>query len=156
MASPDSGAGTLPAMEPAAVDLRQVAPASDRYPVPFAVVALIASAGGLDALFRVLSPLPQNLPAAVLVALHQEPTRVSQLVPLLARHTSLPVQLAGDETRMQPGRVMVAPPAHHLLVTSDARIGLSDTGALPPPRPSADLLLATLAVTCGARALAVI
>ncbi len=60
----------------------------------------------------------------------------------------------GDE--LIPGTVLVTPPARHLLVTSEARIGLLDTGALPPARPSADLLLATLAVTCGLRALAVV
>ena len=54
------------------------------------------------------------------------------------------------------GTVLVVPPVRHLLVTSEARIGLIESGALPPWRPSADLLLATLAVTCGPRALAVV
>jgi two-component system chemotaxis response regulator CheB len=57
---------------------------------------------------------------------------------------------------MRPGVVLVVPPGRHLLVTSQARIGLIDTGAAPPSRPSGDLLLATLAVTCGPRALAVV
>jgi two-component system chemotaxis response regulator CheB len=43
-----------------------------------------------------------------------------------------------------------------LLVTSEARVGLIDSGKFPPPRPSADLLLATLAVMCGPGALAVV
>ena len=57
---------------------------------------------------------------------------------------------------MRPGQVLVVPAGRHLLVTSEARVGLIDTGALPPARPSADLLLATLAVTCGPRVLAVV
>jgi two-component system chemotaxis response regulator CheB len=57
---------------------------------------------------------------------------------------------------MRPGVVLVAPPGHHVLVTSESRIGLIDTGPVPPARPSADLLLTTLAVTCGPRALAVV
>jgi two-component system chemotaxis response regulator CheB len=52
--------------------------------------------------------------------------------------------------------VLVAPPARHLLITPGARIGLIDSGRCPPSRPSADLLLTTLAVTCGPRALAVV
>ena len=60
----------------------------------------------------------------------------------------------GDELAL--GTVLVVPPGRHLLVTSSARIGLIDSGPLPPARPSADLLLATLAVTCGPRALAVV
>ncbi|MEU5884757.1 chemotaxis protein CheB [Spirillospora sp. NPDC047279] len=128
----------------------------DAFPVRFPVVALIASAGGLDALFRVLGPLPADLPAAILVALHQDPQRPSRLAALLARRTRLPVSVAVNNATMRPGQVLVIPPARHLLVTSQAQVGLIEAGALPPARPSADLLLATLAVTCGPHALAVI
>jgi two-component system, chemotaxis family, protein-glutamate methylesterase/glutaminase len=126
------------------------------FAVPFPVVALIASAGGLDALSRVLAPLPAEFPAAVLVALHQDPVAPSRLANILALRTSLDVQVAVGDDAMRPGLVLVIPPGRHLLVTSQAKIGLIDTGDLPPARPSADLLLATLAVTCGPRALAVI
>jgi two-component system chemotaxis response regulator CheB len=126
------------------------------FPVRFPVVAMIASAGGLDALARVLAPLPAGLPAAILVALHQEPRRVNALAGVLARHTCLPVEVAESGAVMRPGLVLVVPPGRHLLVTSEARVGLIDSGELPPARPSGDLLLATLAVTCGPRALAVV
>ncbi|MBM2616255.1 chemotaxis protein CheB [Actinoplanes sp. LDG1-06] len=128
----------------------------DAYPVPFPVVALVASAGGVEALARVLAALPADLPAAVLVALHQDPNRASLLPAVLARAARLPVEEAANNHLMRPGHVLVTPPGNHLLVTSEARIGLIATGPLPPARPSADLLLSTLAVTCGARALAVI
>jgi two-component system chemotaxis response regulator CheB len=128
----------------------------DPFPIGFPVVAIIASAGGMDALPQVLEPLPEDLPAAVLVALHQEPERVSELARILDRRTRLTVELAQTDMAMRPGVVLVVPPGRHLLVTSQARIGLIETGALPPARPSGDLLLATLAVTCGPRALAVI
>jgi hypothetical protein len=90
-------------------------------------------------------PLPDNLPAAVLVALHQEPERVSELARILGRRTRLTVEVAQTDMEMRPGVVLVVPPGRHLLVTSQARIGLIETGALPPARPSGDLLLATLA-----------
>ncbi|WP_424534270.1 chemotaxis protein CheB [Sphaerisporangium viridialbum] len=128
----------------------------DGHPEGFAVVALIASAGGLEALSRVLAPLSPDLPAAVLVALHQDPTRASNLAAILARRTALEVRVAADGAAMEAGLVLVVPPGHHLLVASPARVALIDTGGLPAPRPAADLLLATLAVTCGPRALAVI
>ncbi|GII05762.1 chemotaxis protein CheB [Planobispora takensis] len=129
----------------------------DDFAVPFPVVALIASAGGVDALSRVLAPLPADLPAAVLVVLHQDPATPGQrLAAILARRTTMPVRIAADNEVLRPGLVLVIPPGRHLLITSPGRIGLIETGALPPSRPSADLLLATLAVTCGPRALAVI
>lgn len=123
----------------------------------FPVVALIASAGGVHALSRVLARLPATLPAAVLVALHQDPANPrGRLLAILARHAELPVRHAADQEALRPGQALVIPPGWHLLVTSEARIGLIEVGPLPPSRPSADLLLATLAVTCGPRALAVI
>jgi two-component system chemotaxis response regulator CheB len=122
----------------------------------FPVVALVASAGGLDALSQVLSALPADLPAAIIVAQHIKPDRHSYLTEILRRRTALHVRQADNDDSLTPGTVLVTPPATHLLVTAEARIGLLDTGTLPPARPSADLLLATLAVTCGSRALAVV
>ena len=125
-------------------------------PARLPVVALVASAGGLDALTEVLGALPADLPAAVLVAQHLDPYRTSHLPPILARQTALRVAEAEDGDKLVPGVVLVAPPARHVLLMPRARIGLVGVGALPPARPSADLLLATLAVTCGPRALAVV
>jgi two-component system chemotaxis response regulator CheB len=129
---------------------------SDPYALRFPVVALVTSAGGLDALTQVLAALPADLPAAVIVAQHQSPDHTSHLAEILRRHTALGVRDAVNDDELTPGTVLVAPAARHLLVTSEARIGLLDTGRLPPARPSADLLLATLAVTCGPRALAIV
>jgi two-component system, chemotaxis family, protein-glutamate methylesterase/glutaminase len=129
---------------------------SDPYALKFPVVALVASAGGLDALSQVVAPLPASLPAAVLVVQHLHPDHPSHLAQLLSGRTALTVRPAGNDDPLEMGTVLVAPPARHLLVTSEARLGLIDSGALPPARPSADLLLATLAVTCGPRALAVV
>ncbi|HEV7652603.1 MAG TPA: chemotaxis protein CheB [Actinophytocola sp.] len=137
----------------------QTLTAATRGPVAalgFPVVALVTSAGGLDALSQVLAPLPATLHAAFVVIQHLQPDRASVLADLLDERTSLTVRTAADEDLLQIGVVLVAPPAQHLLVTSGARIGLIDSGDLPPARPSADLMLATLAVTCGPRALAVV
>lgn len=126
------------------------------YPVHSPVVALVTSAGGLHAVTRVLGPLPEHLPAAIIVVQHTDPDFDSSLPAILDDRTALDVRPATDGHLLIPGTVLVAPPAHHLLVTSQARVGLIDSAKFPPSRPSADLLLATLAVTCGPRALAVV
>jgi two-component system chemotaxis response regulator CheB len=131
-------------------------PGTDEGPTTFPVIALVTSAGGLDALSAVLGPLPADLPAALLVAQHIDPERPSLLSSILARRTRLAVREARDGDRLQVGTVLVTPSAWHLIVTSDAEVGLLETGDLPPARPSADLLLATLAATCGPRVLAVV
>jgi two-component system chemotaxis response regulator CheB len=121
-----------------------------------AVVALVASAGGLDAVSRVLRALPETFNASVIVLIHQAPDRVSSLVALLGRESSLPVVEAEHGAALRPGRVIVIPAGRHLLVSRDMGTVLIASGAAPPSRPSADLLLATLATAAGSRAIAVV
>jgi chemotaxis response regulator CheB len=120
------------------------------------IIALVASAGGLDALEQILGALPKTLDASVVVLLHQAPDRDSRLVELLGRRSILPVDEARDGVALRPGRVTVVPPGSHLLIGRGLRTTLIDSGASPPNRPSGDLLLATLATAAGARVLAVI
>jgi two-component system chemotaxis response regulator CheB len=120
------------------------------------VVALVCSAGGLGALTTVLSALPASLPAAVIALQHTSPDHVSDLPALLARRTALPVRPATDGAPLVAGRVLVAPAGQHTLISKDGCIALIPSGGLPPYRPSADLLLTTLAVTAGPRAIAVV
>jgi two-component system, chemotaxis family, protein-glutamate methylesterase/glutaminase len=120
------------------------------------VIALIASAGGLEAVSTVLQGLPEDLHAGVVVLIHQAPDRENALVHLLQRRSRLPVVAGQDGAPLAAGTVVVAPPGKHTLVTSGGRIALIVSGASPPSRPSADLLLATLATACGALATAVV
>jgi two-component system chemotaxis response regulator CheB len=123
---------------------------------PLPVVALVASAGGLEAVTEVLGHLAPELPAAVLVLIHQAPDRLNELVGLLDRRSVLPVSAAGNDAALAPGTVLVAPPGRHLLVAPGPRTVLIESGDAPPSRPSADLLLTTLAVACGPSAVAVV
>jgi two-component system chemotaxis response regulator CheB len=114
-----------------------------------AVVALVASAGGLQALSEVLSALPATLPAAVLVLQHLQPGRQSLLPPILARRTALEVCEAADGARLRPGTVYVAPAGRHLRVARGRRLQLTDAAPEEYSRPSADVLLRSLAAAGG-------
>lgn len=120
------------------------------------VIALVASAGGLSAVSQVLRKLPADLHAGVIVLIHQAPDRENMLVQLLGTPSCLPVEVAADDMPLRAGTVMVAPPGKHTLVAGGPTVVLIVSGAAPPSRPSADLLLTTLAITCGPRATAVI
>jgi two-component system chemotaxis response regulator CheB len=120
------------------------------------VIALAASAGGLEALGEVLPALPAGFPAAVLVLLHLYPGRESVLAEVLSRQCALPVWRARAGEPVRPGTVYVAPPGRHLLVQPPGILALS---AAPPEhyvRPSADPLFRTLAGVFGKRAVAVV
>lgn len=120
------------------------------------VVALVCSAGGLDAMRQILASLPADLPAVVLALQHTSPQHPSKLPAILDRHTALPVTHAADGDRLGAGRVFVAPPGKHTLIAADGTIALIPVGPVPPFRPSADLLLTTLAVAYGPRVVAVV
>jgi two-component system chemotaxis response regulator CheB len=119
------------------------------------VVALVASAGGLDALSEVLSALPAGFPAAVLVLQHLESGRVSRLPEILAARTPLRVQAATHGVPLRAGTAYVAPPGRHLAITERRTLALTDTAKVHYSRPSADVLLDSLAVA-GAPVIAVV
>lgn len=127
-----------------------------RVAAPAGVVAIAASAGGVEAIGRVTAGLPADLPAAVLVLQHVAEGHRSHLVEILRRRTDLEVDEASDGATLRPGAVYVAPSSVHLLVAADRRLALSHAGRRHSVRPSADLLFRSLAAACGARAVAVV
>lgn len=113
------------------------------------VVALVASSGGLAALSAVLAALPATLPAAVVVLQHLQPGRESLLPRILRGRTPLPVHEADDGVRLQAGTVYVAPPGRHLRIAPGRVIQLTDSEKVEYSRPSADVLLESLAGSGG-------
>lgn len=109
------------------------------------VVALVASVGGLQAFSEVLGGLPAGFPAAVLVLQHLEPARASHLARILDERTPLHVHEAVSGAALQAGHVYVAPPGCHLEVTGVRTLALSDAPKVEYSRPSADVLLRSLA-----------
>jgi two-component system chemotaxis response regulator CheB len=122
----------------------------------FLVIALVCSTGGLDALTRVLGPLPTDFPGSVIVLQHIDPKAHSALTEILNRRTELTVLKVTDGLELRPGQVLVAPPGSHTLVTGQGTVALIESGDRPPYRPSADLLLTSLALAVGPRAVAVV
>ena len=122
---------------------------------PEAVVAVGASAGGVEALKAVVGGLPRDLPAAVTIVLHVPPSGGSVLPAILARSTSLPVSHAKDEEHLVAGHVYVAPPDCHLLVQpGKLRVvrGAKENGM----RPAIDPLFRSAAMSYGPHAIAVV
>lgn len=115
----------------------------------------MASAGGLDALSKVLADLPPGLPAAVLVLQHLESGRLSRLPEILDRRTPLRVRAAADGDALCAGTVYVAPAGRHLRITPGRTLSLTDTARVNFSRPSADVLLDSLA-DAGAPMIAVV
>jgi two-component system, chemotaxis family, protein-glutamate methylesterase/glutaminase len=122
----------------------------------FWVVALAASAGGLAALSRVLSELPADFPAAVLIVQHLDRHHRSWLAEILSRRVELDVRQAQGGELVRPGIIYIAPPDRHLLVNPQGVLSLSDAALVRYVRPSADLLFSSVAASFGPRVIAVV
>jgi two-component system chemotaxis response regulator CheB len=120
------------------------------------VVAIVGSAGGVRAMEAVLGGLPHDLGAVVLVVLHLTPQHRSLLASILGRRTGLAVRQAVDGDVLEPGTVYVAPPDAHLLVTEKGTLRLDKSELVHHVRPSADVLLLSLAQNHRGRCLAVV
>jgi two-component system, chemotaxis family, protein-glutamate methylesterase/glutaminase len=88
------------------------------------VVAIGASAGGVEALSELLSQLPGNLGAAVLVVMHRDPERASHLLDILSRKSKLKVEAAKEGDRLSSGICFVGTPNEHLTIGPGLRVHL--------------------------------
>lgn len=120
------------------------------------VIALVGSAGGLTGFAKVLQQLPADFPAAVVAVLHLQAAQPSMLATILARSSRLPVQQASSGEVLEPGHVYVAPPDAHLVVTAEGTMQLDNRPPVHFLRPSADLLLESLANAYAGECVAVV
>lgn len=122
----------------------------------FAVVALIGSAGAQPSVVEIVARLPADFAAPMIVLLHQAPEFPTLLDAILARKSHLPVSVAESPSTLAPGTVVVVPAGCHMVLAPEYKTRLIPSGAFPPNRPSADLLLSTMGVSLGERAIAVV
>jgi two-component system chemotaxis response regulator CheB len=122
----------------------------------FDIVAVAASAGGLTALIEVLTDLPADFKAAIVIVQHLDPRHPSLMAEILSRRTVLKVIQASEGDKLTPGTVYIAPPNNHLLVNGDGKVSLSQSEMVHFLRPSADLLFESVAASYQERAIAVV
>jgi len=141
--------------EPPPVPLESAASGSTRA----LVVAIGASTGGPTALQAIIPRLPKELGAAVLVVQHIPLGFTRYLADRLATRSTLPVHEARDGEAVRPGRVLIAPAGHHLKLVprgEAVEVRLDDEPRSSLHRPSADVLMASVAEVFGARSLGVV
>src|SRR5688500_19129570 len=111
------------------------------------LVVIGASAGGIEALSRVVGGLPPDFPAPVVIAQHLDPRRPSHLGEILARHATLPITVVEDTASLEDGVVFVIP-SNRLVefVRGKLRLRPARPGRIAP---WVDPLLATAAVARG-------
>jgi len=109
------------------------------------IVAIGASTGGPQALAQVLSHLPANFPAAVLIAQHVDDHFAPALAAWLQQHSALPVRIARDKEPAVARGVWLAGTSDHLIYDGKGLLRYTPYPRETPYRPSADALFASLA-----------
>jgi two-component system CheB/CheR fusion protein len=131
-------------------------PAATAGGADFPIVAIGASAGGLDACKKLLDALPGANGIAFVIVQHLDPTHDSLLVDLLAAHTSMRVAQAEDGMAIERDRVHIIPPGVYLSADDNGILRLSPPLDRHGARRPFDFLLKSLAGAFGARVVCVI
>jgi two-component system chemotaxis response regulator CheB len=124
--------------------------------MPYELVVVGCSWGGLAALGRLLEHLPDEVDVPIAIAQHRGPDSLrGALQAALQRHLARPVVEAGDKDPVETGHVYVAPPDYHLLVEPGS-FALSVDEQVQHARPSIDVLFESAADAYGAGVIGVV
>jgi len=150
----------VPRMRAAATTRRPTAPVqAPRGRAKRDVVVIGVSTGGPPAVQKILSSLPRDFPAGIVIAQHMPKAFTGPFANRLNGVSQLKVKEAETGDRLLPGHVFVAPGGSHLVI--DQKVSRIDLVVTPEPKealykPSANVLVSSVAKAVGRRALGVI
>lgn len=121
----------------------------------FPVVAIGASAGGLEACQRLFDGIPGKTGMAFVLIQHLDPRHVSMMADLLAGHTAMTVIQASEGMRVEADHLYLIPPGM-LMTLAKGSLHLVPTPAGQAQRLPFDHFLRSMAPELGPRAVAVV
>ena len=122
------------------------------------IIAIGASTGGTDALREFLQAMPSGCPGIVIVQ-HMPEGFTRAFADRLNNDCTIDIKEAADGDRILPGRALIAPGNHHLLVQRNGSVcsaHVTDGPLVSRHRPSVDVLFRSVAKCVGAHAVGVI
>jgi len=122
----------------------------------FRAVVIGVSTGGVQALKKLLGPLPAEFTLPILVVQHIGPDAGSGLARLLDEYCVLRVKEADEQDEILPGTVYLAPANYHLLVERDGYLALSADPCVSFARPSVDVLFESAAEVFGPQLIGIV
>ncbi|PFH12146.1 two-component system chemotaxis response regulator CheB/two-component system response regulator WspF [Collimonas sp. PA-H2] len=132
-----------------------------RKPSPLApnskyLVAIGASAGGPAALATLLSQLPADFPAALVVVQHVDAQFAAGMADWLGSQSKLPVRLALAGDSPIPGTVLLAGTDDHLRLTRPFQLGYTEQPSGYPYRPSIDVFFQSVVEAWAGKAIGIL
>lgn len=125
------------------------------YREPLRIVAIGASAGGLEALETFFDHMPPNAGLAYVVIQHLSPDFLSMMDEILARHTSLAICQAKDGMAVQADVIYLLPPKMLMLIVN-GRLLLTERDPGQGLTLPIDIFFRALAQDAGAKAVAIV
>lgn len=119
------------------------------------IVVIGSSLGGVDALSSLVAQLPPSFPGAIFIVQHTFSESPGLLDRILSARGPLPAVFAEDGMDIRPGRIYIAPPDRHMIL-SDENIGLVFGPRENRSRPAIDPLFRTAAVSYRSRVIGVV
>ncbi|MBI3811488.1 MAG: chemotaxis response regulator protein-glutamate methylesterase [Nitrospirae bacterium] len=135
------------------------APAADRTPGLLEAVAIGASTGGPPAVQSIITQLPKDFPAAVVVAQHMPSGFTLHFAERLAKASRLPVREGSHGERVEAGQVYICPGGQHMQLRSSRNgvvIELKPKNNSDKYTPSVDRMMISTAEVYGNRVLGVL
>lgn len=111
----------------------------------YRLIVIGASSGGMEAIRIILSALPKDFRAPIIIAQHVGPHSDSYMVKFFDGICKMVVKEADEKEKAEPGNVYVAPPNYHLLVEKDGTLSLTVDKKVNYARPSIDVLFESAA-----------
>ena len=128
-------------------------PATQR---PLRAIVIGTSAGGVEALSKLLPSLSPDCGVSIFVVLHLPRERPSLLADIFGPKCALPVVEAQDKQPIEPEVIYFAPPDYHLLIDEGPQLALSSDEPVHYSRPSVDVLFESAADEFGAALLGIV
>lgn len=122
---------------------------------PLYILALGASAGGLDAFESFFSKMPPVESLAIVILTHLDPDHKSLMVEILTKYTEMNVSQISDATKVEPKNIYVIPPNKNVEIKDDY-LYLSKYDWPTGIKHPIDYFLKSLAINSGANGLAAI
>ena len=137
-------------------DVSQIAGKKSSDSVEPWLIAIAASAGGIQAMNIILAALPADLPASIVVVEHRTPSKTSSLEQILARSARVPVETADEHKVIRPCVVYVARSDLHLTIAPTREFSYVDGTRVRGVLSSANPLFESAAAAFKNRMIAVV
>jgi two-component system chemotaxis response regulator CheB len=123
--------------------------------VPYSIVAIGTSWGGLTAMSKLLGELPADFGVPIVVVQHRSKDSDRLLAQLLQDATDLEVREIDDKDVLEAGKVHVAPADYHLMVER-GYLSLTIEAPVRYSRPSIDVMFVSAGDAYGREAIGVV